>query len=74
MNFKPADLSWHGYVAGAAAVMAGVAVVQRRWTSVALEGAMCLFFFAREAQIQRTRRKQVRPEDLRPPHDWNPRQ
>jgi hypothetical protein len=57
MAFKPTQLSWHGYIAGAAAVMAGVAAVQKKWTSVLIEGAMCIFFFAREAQIQRARRR-----------------
>lgn len=66
MNFKAVPITWHGYLAGAAAVMAGVAAVQKRWTSVVVEGAMCVFFFVREAQIQRTRRRQVRTEDLRP--------
>lgn len=66
MNFKVVPITWHGYLAGAAAVMAGVAAVQKRWTSVLVEGAMCVFFFVREAQIQRARRRQVRTEDLRP--------
>ncbi len=56
MAFKPIPLTWHGYIGAAAAVMAGVAVTQKRWTSVAIEGAMCAFFFFREAQIQRARR------------------
>jgi 4-hydroxybenzoate polyprenyltransferase len=56
MAFKPIPISWHGYVAGAAAVMAGVAATQKRWTSVIIEGAMCVFFFVREAQVQRRRR------------------
>jgi hypothetical protein len=66
MNFKVVPITWHGYLAGAAAVMAGVAAVQKRWTSVLVEGAMCVFFFIREAQIQRARRRKVRTEDLRP--------
>jgi hypothetical protein len=61
MAFKPFPLTWHGYVAAAAAVMAGVAVTQKRWTSVAVEGGMCVFFFLREAQIQRARRSN--PDD-----------
>ncbi len=56
MAFKPIPITWHGYVGGAAAVMAGVAASQKRWTSVLIEGAMCVFFFFREAQIQRARR------------------
>ncbi len=56
MAFKPIPISWHGYVAGAAAVMAGIAATQKRWTSVIIEGAMCVFFFVREAQVQRRRR------------------
>jgi hypothetical protein len=56
MAFKPIALTWHGYLAGLAGVMAGVAAVQRKWTSVAIEAAMCVFFFVREAQIQRARR------------------
>jgi hypothetical protein len=69
MNFKGLPITWHGYLAGAAAVMAGIAAVQKRWTSVLVEAAMCVFFFIREAQIQRARRKRVRSEDLRPPRD-----
>jgi hypothetical protein len=57
MAFKPIPITWHGYLAGAAAVMAGVAVVQRKWTSVLIEAAMCIFFFVREAQVQRARRR-----------------
>jgi len=57
MAFKPIPITWHGYVAGAAAVMAGVAAAQRKWTSVLIEGAMCIFFFLREAAIQRARRR-----------------
>ncbi len=57
MAFRPIRITWHGYVAGAAAVMAGVAAVQRKWLSVLIEGAMCIFFFVREAQIQRARRR-----------------
>jgi hypothetical protein len=69
MNFKAVPITWHGYLAGAAAVMAGIAAVQKRWTSVLVEAAMCVFFFVREAQIQRARRKRVRTEDLFPPRD-----
>ncbi len=69
MNLKAGTITWHGYVAGAAAVMAGVAAVQARWTSVLIEGAMCVFFFVREAQIQRTRRRRIRAEDLYPKRD-----
>ncbi len=57
MAFKPLPITWHGYLAGAAAVMTGVAAVQRKWTSVLIEAAMCIFFFVREAQIQRARRR-----------------
>jgi hypothetical protein len=57
MAFKPIPITWHGYLAGAAAVMGGVAAAQRKWTSVLIEGAMCIFFFVREAQIQRARRR-----------------
>jgi hypothetical protein len=60
MAFKPIPISWRGYVAGAAAVMAGVAATQKRWTSVLIEGAMCIFFFVREAQVQRNRRNSDR--------------
>jgi hypothetical protein len=56
MAFKPIPITWRGYVGGAAAVMAGVAVSQKKWRSVLIEGAMCIFFFFREAQIQRARR------------------
>jgi 4-hydroxybenzoate polyprenyltransferase len=56
MAFKPIPITWHGYLAGLAAVMAGVAVFQRKWTSVLIEAAMCVFFFFREARIQRARR------------------
>jgi hypothetical protein len=56
MAFKPIAITWHGYLAGAAAVMAGVAAVQKKWISVLIEAAMCIFFFGREAQIQRARR------------------
>lgn len=45
--------------AAVAAVMAGVAVYQKRWLSVLIEAAMCIFFFVREAQIQRNRRRQL---------------
>ncbi len=54
---KLIPITWHGYVAAAAAVMAGVAAVQKKWTSVLIEAAMCVFFFLREAQIQRNRRR-----------------
>jgi hypothetical protein len=57
MAFKAIPITWHGYLAGLAAVMAGVAAAQRKWTSVLIEGAMCVFFFVREAQIQRARRR-----------------
>ena len=57
MAFKPLPITWHGYLAGAAAVMAGVAAAQRKWTSVLIEAVMCIFFFVREAQIQRARRR-----------------
>jgi hypothetical protein len=57
MAFKPIPISWHGYLAGLAAVMAGVAATQKKWTSVLIEGAMCVFFFIREAQIQRARKR-----------------
>jgi hypothetical protein len=57
MAFKAIPITWHGYLAGAAAVMAGVAAAQRKWTSVLIEAAMCIFFFVREAQIQRARRR-----------------
>lgn len=57
MAFKPIPITWHGYLAGAAAVMAGVAAARRNWLSVLIEGAMCIFFFIREAQIQRARRR-----------------
>jgi hypothetical protein len=57
MAFKPIAITWHGYLAGAAAVMAGVAAVQKKWTSVLIEAAMCIFFFVREAQVQRARRR-----------------
>ena len=57
MAFKPIPITWHGYIAGLAAVMAGVAAVQRKWISVAIEAVMCVFFFLREAQVQRARRR-----------------
>ena len=57
MTFKAIPITWHGYLAAAAAVMAGVAAAQRKWTSVLIEVAMCVFFFVREAQIQRARRR-----------------
>lgn len=57
MAFKPIPITWHGYLAGAAAVMAGVAAARGKWLSVLIEGAMCIFFFVREAQIQRARRR-----------------
>ena len=63
MAFKPIPITWHGYLAGAAALMAGVAAAQRKWTSVLIEAVMCIFFFVREAQIQRIRR---RNSDARP--------
>jgi hypothetical protein len=63
MAFKAIPITWHGYLAGAAAVMAGVAAAQRKWTSVLIEAVMCIFFFVREAQIQRARR---RNSDTRP--------
>ncbi len=63
MAFKAISITWHGYLAGAAAVMAGVAAAQRKWTSVLIEAVMCIFFFVREAQIQRLRR---RNSDARP--------
>ena len=69
MNFKAVPITWHGYLAGLAAVMAGFAAVQKRWTSVLVEAAMCVFFFVREAQIQRKRRRQIRTEDLYPKRD-----
>jgi len=56
-NFKFPQISWHGYIAAAAAVMAGVAAVQGKWTSVLIEGGLCIFFFVREAQVQSTRRR-----------------
>ncbi len=37
--------------------MAGVAAARGKWLSVLIEGAMCIFFFIREAQIQRARRR-----------------
>jgi hypothetical protein len=57
MPFRPIPITWHGYLAGAAAVMAGVAAVQKKWTSLLIEAAMCIFFFVREAQVQRARRR-----------------
>ena len=57
MALKPIAITWHAYLAGVAAVMAGVAAVQKKWTSVLIEAAMCIFFFVREAQIQRARRR-----------------
>ena len=57
MAFKAIPITWHGYLAGIAAVMAGVAVSQKKWTSVLIEAVMCVFFFFREAQIQRARRR-----------------
>ena len=63
MDFKQLPITWHGYLAGAAAVMAGVAVYQKRWLSVLIEAAMCTFFFIREAQVQRARRRQRRAQD-----------
>jgi hypothetical protein len=63
MGFKQLPITWHGYLAGLAAVMAGVAVYQKRWLSVLIEAAMCTFFFIREAQVQRARRRQVRDQD-----------
>lgn len=58
-GFKQLPITWHGYLAAVAAVMAGVAVYQKRWLSVLIEAAMCIFFFVREAQIQRNRRRQL---------------
>jgi hypothetical protein len=63
MNLKQLPITWHGYLAGAAAVMAGVAVYQKRWLSVFVEAAMCIFFFTREAQVQRARRRQIRAQN-----------
>jgi len=63
MDLKQLPITWHGYLAGAAAVMAGVAVYQKRWLSVLIEAAMCTFFFIREAQVQRARRRQIRAQD-----------
>jgi len=63
MGLKQLPITWHGYLAGAAAVMAGVAVYQKRWLSVLIEAAMCTFFFIREAQVQRARRRQIRAQD-----------
>jgi hypothetical protein len=67
MRFKPIPISWHGYVAAVAAVMAGVAAVQKKWTSVLVEAAACIFFFIREAQVQATRRRQQRADDRSAP-------
>lgn len=50
-------LTWRAFVAGAAAVLAGFAATRGNWRSAALEGAMCVFFFIREAQEQRARRR-----------------
>jgi hypothetical protein len=63
MDLKQLPITWHGYLAGAAAVMAGVAVYQKRWLSVLIEAAMCTFFFIREAQVQRARRRQLRTQN-----------
>jgi hypothetical protein len=63
MDFKQLPITWHGYLAAAAAVMAGVAIYQKRWLSVLIEAAMCTFFFVREAQVQRARRRQLRAQD-----------
>jgi hypothetical protein len=63
MDLKQLPITWHGYLAGAAAVMAGVAVYQKRWLSVLIEAAMCTFFFIREAQVQRARRRQIRTQN-----------
>jgi hypothetical protein len=64
MALRPIPITWHGYIAGAAAVMAGVAAAQKKWTSVLIEAAMCMFFFVREAQIQRARRRNLnKPPD-----------
>jgi hypothetical protein len=63
MDFKQLPITWHGYLAGAAAVMAGVAIYQKRWLSVLIEAAMCTFFFIREAQVQRARRRQRRAQN-----------
>ncbi|MGO9059447.1 MAG: hypothetical protein ACLQU2_19010 [Candidatus Binataceae bacterium] len=63
MQLKQLPITWHGYLAGAAAVMTGVAAYQKRWLSVLIEAAMCIFFFVREAQVQRARRRQIRSEN-----------
>lgn len=63
MRFKTLPITWHGYLAAVAAVMTGVAAVQKRWLSVLIEAAMCIFFFVREAQIQRARRRQIKFQD-----------
>ncbi len=57
MALRLIPVSWHGYVAAAAAVMAGVAATQKKWTSAAIEAAMCIFFFVREAQVQHARQR-----------------
>jgi hypothetical protein len=63
MQLKQLPITWHGYLAGAAAVMTGVAAYQKRWLSVLIEAAMCIFFFVREAQVQRARRHETRGGD-----------